>query len=361
MKVLYAIQGTGNGHISRSKEVIKHLVKKTDVDILVSERQHEINLGFDIKYKLSGLGFVFGKKGGIDYVNSIINVRPNKFISDIYELPIEKYDIVISDFEPITSWACKLKKKPYVSLSHQAAFISSKIPRPMKTNQLAEIIIKWYAPVSIPIGLHFEKYDSFIETPIIREDIRNANLRNLGHYTVYLPSFDEKYLLDHLKKVDTRWELFSKHYKENPYVDDNVTVYPINNDKFVESLSTCEGILCNSGFETPSEALYLGKKIMSIPMKGQYEQECNAEALKKLGIKVIDSINEDFTNHLEEWINSSFVYKADYKNNIETIVENILDNHFDNFSGSSSTDYPENQVTKFPYYIKNQSSWIHFD
>ena len=267
MKILYAIQGTGNGHISRSKEVIKHLVKMTNVDILVSEKQHEINLGFDIKYKLTGLGFVFGKKGGIDYIHSILNARPNKFISDIYELPVENYDIVISDFEPITSWACKLKKKPYISLSHQAAFISPQMPRPKKINHIAEKIIQWYAPVSIPIGLHYKQYDSFIDTPIIREEIRNKTPKNLGHYTVYLPSFDEKYILEHLKNIDVRWELFSKHYKGNPYVDENVTVYPINNDWFVDSLVTCEGLLCNSGFETPSEALYLGKKIMSIPME----------------------------------------------------------------------------------------------
>lgn len=343
MKILYAIQGTGNGHISRSKEVIKHLIKITNVDILVSEKQHEINLGFDIKYKLTGLGFVFGKKGGIDYIHSILNARPNKFISDIYELPVENYDIVISDFEPITSWACKLKKKPYISLSHQAAFISSKMPRPKKVNHIAEKIIQWYAPVSIPIGLHYKKYDSFIETPIIREDIKNREPKNLGHYTVYLPSFDEKHILDHLKQVDVSWELFSKHYKGNPYVDNNVTVYPINNEWFVQSLSNCEGILCNSGFETPSEALYLGKKIMSIPMKGQYEQECNAEAMSRLGIKTLISIEEDFVDHLEEWVNSSFRYKTVYKNNVEAIIDKILDKYYDNSLRSNKTTIKPNE------------------
>ena len=63
MKILYAIQGTGNGHISRSTEVLKYLVKEADVDILVSEIQHEVNLGFKVKYQLEGLGFVFGKTG----------------------------------------------------------------------------------------------------------------------------------------------------------------------------------------------------------------------------------------------------------------------------------------------------------
>ena len=90
MKILYAIQGTGNGHISRSKEVLKYLVKEAEVDILVSERQHEVNLGFKIKYQLEGLGFVFGKTGGIDYYNSFKNARLNKFLLDIYDLPGRK-------------------------------------------------------------------------------------------------------------------------------------------------------------------------------------------------------------------------------------------------------------------------------
>ena len=336
MKILYAIQGTGNGHISRSKEVLKYLVKEADVDILVSETQHEVNLGFKVKYQLEGLGFVFGKTGGIDYYNSIKKARPNKFLLDIYDLPVEDYDVVISDFEPIASWACKRKKKPYISLSHQTAFFSDLMPRPEKINTLAEFIIRWYAPVSIPIGLHYEKYDSFIETPIIREDIRNIDVKNMGHYTVYLPSFDEKYITERLNKIDAKWELFSKHYTGRPYNNKNVTINPINNEKFVESLATCEGILCNSGFETPSEALYLGKKILTIPMKGQYEQECNAEALKRLGIKVLGSIDDDFEKHIEDWLNSDFIYPAEFKNNVPYIIDFILE--------SGDTDYADKEL-----------------
>lgn len=280
MKILYAIQGTGNGHISRSKEILKHLIRKAEVDILVSERQHEVNVGFQTKYKLGGLGFVFGKKGGIDYYKTIKKVRLGKLLFDIQELPVENYEVVISDFEPITSWACKRKRKKYISLSHQTAFMSNKTPRPEKVNHLAEFIMKWYSPISIPIGLHYEKYDSFIETPIIREEVRNADVKNKGHYTVYLPSFDEKYLTKRLKNIDIKWEVFSKYYKGTTKISGNIEIHPINNERFIESLSTCEGILCNSGFETPSEALFLGKKILSIPMKGQYEQECNAAALK---------------------------------------------------------------------------------
>jgi len=67
MKILYAVQGTGNGHITRAIEIIEYLQKKGDLDILVSGIQSDIELPFKVKYKFSGLSFIFGKNGGIDF------------------------------------------------------------------------------------------------------------------------------------------------------------------------------------------------------------------------------------------------------------------------------------------------------
>ena len=66
MKILYAIQGTGNGHVTRAREVIPLLKKNHDVDILISGTQADVGLPFEIKYKFHGLSFIFGKKGNID-------------------------------------------------------------------------------------------------------------------------------------------------------------------------------------------------------------------------------------------------------------------------------------------------------
>lgn len=325
MKILFGIQGTGNGHIIHSREILKYLVKKAEVDVLISGLHHEVNLGFDIKYNMDGLGFIFGKKGGIDYWKSIRSLNPHKLVSDIYNLPVDRYDLVISDFEPITAWACKLKKKPYFCISHQASLLSAKVPRPIHKNRFQQFVMQWYAPGNNLIGLHFKEYDDFITTPIIREEVRHSDITNNGHYTVYLPSYDERYIVEILKKVDVPWEIFSKHYKGEPFTEGNVTVRKVENGSFVQSLSSCQGLLCNAGFDTPAEALYLGKKLMVIPMKRQYEQECNAEALKGLGIPVVDKIDEDFSNHLSDWINSSFVYKANYEDNVPQIVNRIFE------------------------------------
>ena len=66
MKILYAIQGTGNGHLSRSMEIVPLLKQMAEVDVLVSGTQGDLELPFPVKYKLNGFGFIFGKSGGVD-------------------------------------------------------------------------------------------------------------------------------------------------------------------------------------------------------------------------------------------------------------------------------------------------------
>lgn len=325
MKILFGIQGTGNGHISRSKEIVKELLKSASVDVLVSGTQHEVDMDLEIKYKYPGLGYTFGKRGGIDYMDSFRTFSPYKLISNIRGLPVRDYDLVVTDFEPVTAWACRAKGVSCVSISHQAALLSPKTPRPGEKNRFQELVLRWYAPGTSLIGLHFKEYDDFIKTPVIRKEILNTEVSNNGHYTVYLPSYDDKFLCGILNKIDVPWQVFSKHYKGESYRDGNVKVSPVDGKKFVESFSSSEGIITNAGFETPSEALYLGKKLLALPMKRQYEQECNAEALRQLGVKVVNSIGPDFEKEVTEWIESSFIYQTDYGDILPELAEMILE------------------------------------
>ena len=96
------------------------------------------------------------------------------------------------------------------------------------------------------------------------------------------------------------WEVFSKH-SLTAYTKNNVRIKPINNDAFIESMINCEGVLCGGGFETPAEALFLKKKLMVIPMKGQYEQQCNAAALETMGVPVIKSLKKKYLEQITNW------------------------------------------------------------
>lgn len=323
MKILFGIQGTGNGHISRAREIVPLLQQYGEVDLLVSGTQAEVSLSQPLKYQYHGFSFVFGTKGGVDNWATYKLMNLPQLWKDMHSLPLQQYDLIVNDFEPVSAWACKLQKVPSVSLSHQCSFVSPKTPRPAKWNY-AEWLFKYYSPTTHHIGFHFEQYDSFIHTPVIRSEIRTLATSNKGHYTVYLPAYDDKILIKQLSKVkDVEWQIFSKRQK-TPLREGNVTVLPVNNNTFNQSLASCAGLLTGGGFEGPAEALFLGKKVMMIPMTGQYEQQCNALAASRLGVPVVHHIDSHFTEHLQKWIADDKKIIVDFKDETAQIVENMV-------------------------------------
>jgi uncharacterized protein (TIGR00661 family) len=323
MKILYAIQGTGNGHISRAREIVPLLQQYGDLDLLVSGTEAEVSLSQELKYRYHGFSFVFGNQGGVDNWATFKLMNLPRLIKDIRGLPLKQYNLIINDFEPVSAWACKLQKIPSVSLSHQCSFVSPKTPRPAKWSW-AEWLFKYYSPTANQVGFHFERYDDFIHTPVIRSEIRNMQTSNEGHYSVYLPAYDDKLLTAHLNKTGkTEWHIFSKRQK-TPYENGNVKIFPVNNEAFNKSLAGCEGLLTGGGFEGPAEALFLQKKVMMIPMRGQYEQQCNALAASKLGVPVINNIDDQFVYHLNNWIGSDNKIKVDFPDETARIVDDLV-------------------------------------
>lgn len=328
MKILYGIQGTGNGHLSRAIELIPHLQKVAEVDILISGLHYDLEFNHPIKYKSQGLGFFFGKNGGVDIWKTIRKFNIFRFIRDLKSLPVEEYDLVISDFEPITAWACKLKKVFCLGLSHQSAMLNSRTPLPENIDAFGFKILKYYAPCPQNLSFHFKEYGHNMFTPIIRREIRKLEVQNNGFYVVYLPAFSDEKIISVLSKFSsTKWLVFSKHSKQ-AYQKNNVSIRSINSDEFIEGLKNCEGVLCGAGFETPAEAMYLGKKLAVIPMKNQFEQACNAYALEELGVTVFDDLEEYSTKLIGAWLNrNTKSTHINYPDNARTVIEYLM-THF---------------------------------
>src|ERR1043165_4913659 len=148
MKILYAIQGTGNGHLSRARDIIPILASKGELDVLISGTQADIGIAYPVLYRFKGLSFVFGKKGGVDLFQTYKKGNLRRLLGEIQSLPIEKYDLVVNDFEPVSAWACYIKNKTCISLSHQAAVLNRKSPKPKHTDVAGSILLKRYAPTT---------------------------------------------------------------------------------------------------------------------------------------------------------------------------------------------------------------------
>lgn len=326
MRILYAIQGTGNGHLARAFDIVPLLRARCQrLDILVSGPPADLPLPFAVRYQARGMGFLFGKKGGINFVKTFQQFNSGRFMHEIRQLPVRDYDLVISDFEPVSSWACRLRGVPCVALSHQSAVLHPAAPRPRAEDPAGRAVLRHYAPSTAQYGFHFQAYAPGIATPVIRRQVRALAPANDGHYTVYLPAFDEALLVARLRYLSrtVRWEVFSKH-SPTPAEHGNVRVWPVSGPAFLASLARAAGVLCGAGFETPAEALFLGKKLLAMPMKQQYEQQCNAAALAKMGVPIIKNFKDKNMAALDEWLHQGQPVAVAYPDQTAAILDTLL-------------------------------------
>lgn len=301
-RILYAFQGTGNGHTARANEIIPLLKRWSHVTVVCSGLNRQLALEFEIDLQFEGISFEYNSQGGLSIGRTIKNMKLGRFLKDVKGLDLTEYDIVINDFEPVTAWACRLKQMNCLALGHQAAFLSKASPRPPKRNLIAEWLFRNYAPAQDYIGFHFKAYDHFIFPPVLRQQVF-AMERSKGPFIVcYLPAYEDSELFDLFSQISNReFRIFSKKVKEVTQKR-NCRFEPIHGDAFLDAIASAHGVISSAGFETPAEALYLGKKLLVVPIRGQYEQYCNAAALSQLGVTVLRSLNKRSLGVILQWV-----------------------------------------------------------
>lgn len=322
MKILYGIQGTGNGHVSRAREIVPILKKFGKVDIVLSGRHSEVDLGHEIKYNFHGFGFKFGTKGNVDILKTLQDLKLIQLLKDVKKLPVKEYDLVIHDVEPITAWACKLKGKKCWEMSHQVAYTSQKTPQ-LKGLHYGKFILNTYTPRNHKVGFHFQAYDDFIHTPVIRSEVRRLQPNVKDYYLIYLPAYGDDFIFDLVNRFkQEKFVVFSKHCKKY-YTKENVQFLKIDNDKYLNHLANCKGLITGAGFEGPSEALYLKKKLICVPMRNQFEQLCNAKAIEELGIPIVWK-EKEFIPKLINFIKTNTLVNVNFPNETERIIKKII-------------------------------------
>lgn len=324
MKILYGVQGTGHGHISRARVMLPKLREYAEVDVLLSGYNFKINIDGPVDYTARGMSLAYDENGSVDFLKTVLNINPVRFLRDVDSLPICKYDFVVNDFEPVTAWAAKRAGIPCVAISHQAAFLSDNVPRPEHHSLVAEHVMGHFAPSTAEVASHYVRYSHFIEPPIIRRQVRALNPVLGDHITVYLPAFSHHALMNIFQRFpQVQWQIFSP-YCESRFTRKNVIVYPVGKESFLKSIENCLGIVSAAGFETTSEALYLGKKLLVIPIKNQYEQACNAAALRLLGGEVIAEFDKHFPAKMKAWLTEGKPLNLPEISEEEDLVQKIL-------------------------------------
>ena len=322
-KILYGINGTGQGHISRAKALIPKLMEIADVDLLISGERQDLNFDYPLKYKFTGFTFIY-ERGGVNWVKTFLKVNIFSFIKDIFTVKIKKYDFIVSDFEPVSAWSCLFKRKKCINLSHQASFFSCKTPRPKFwfLNIHDEIFMRIFAITNKYIGIHFKPYSDKIISPLLKDEIIESKPFDAKtHITIYLSAFSFQKQVEFFKKFpDFNFQIFHSQCEKVETIQ-NLSVSPLS-EKFKYSLISSSGYISNAGFESNAEALYLRKPLLCIPIKHQYEQTCNGEALKQMGVTVIKNLDFQKVKHwLENKKELPIIEIADSKQLAKSILD----------------------------------------
>ncbi len=318
MKIFYGVQGTGNGHITRARVMAKEL-RAAGIDVHFQFTGRPADKYFDMEvfngYQLrTGLTF-HTEKGQVSYLKTALDAKPITFMKDMKSLNLSGYDLVISDFEPVTAWAAKKQKIPVLGIGHQYAF-NHKIPRE-GSDPIADQVMKYFAPADIGVGLHWHHFGQPILPPIIETpETPKSIIKN--KIIVYLPFEDQNEVIRLLSPFrDYEFHLYSP--EPVPSTFGHIICNPLSRDSFQKDLYDCAGIISNAGFELASESLQMGKKILAKPLHAQMEQISNAAALQQLGYGHI--MHDMNSSAIEHWLHDNHAVHITYPNIAKVLVQ----------------------------------------
>ncbi len=300
MRILYGVQATGQGHISRARAMARALAEyEVEVDWLFSGRPRgglfdmEPFTGFSHR---RGLTFAT-RNGGISYMETAIGNNLISFAREVASLRLVRYDLIVTDFEPVSAWAGKLSGTPTIGIGHQYAFGGAS---PVAGgNWLSRFIMRHFAPVNNPLGLHWHPYSDNILPPIL--DLPARPPGEGEHYLVYLPFENQDAVTAWLQQFPG---IGFRQYAPGLSAETRANVFrhPPSIGRFKQDLASSRGVICNSGFELISECLQWQRPVLTKPLQGQMEQLSNALALSQLGYaRVIDRLDSAV---LADWLRS---------------------------------------------------------
>lgn len=291
MRILYGVQGTGNGHLSRARAMARAFATHPGVRVewLFSGRPRadffDMACFGDWQWR-RGLTFVT-RGGRVQRRATLRQLRAGEFLRDLRALRPEAYDLVVTDFEPLTAWAARLRSRECIGIGHQYALVPG-VPLAGRIG-VGSALLRGFAPVDTRIGLHWHHFGHAILPPIVDlEHDAHADGAE-GSVLVYLPFEDTARVIALLEGIPgRRFDVFAPGLTSG--ARGNLQLHPPGRASFVAALARASHVICNCGFELVSEALHLGKRVLASPLRGQLEQLSNAITLERFGLARISQV-----------------------------------------------------------------------
>jgi uncharacterized protein (TIGR00661 family) len=300
MRILYGVQGEGMGHAMRAGVVLDELDRHHEVRVVASGRafQHLAQAGPHVD-EIWGLSFA--KEGAeIRMLQSLIQNLGGAVSG--WPRDLRKYfrlaeefmpDVVISDFESFVVLFAQRHAKPIISLDNIQMIDRCKHDRELVKGYRDDFhVARTYIATKVPRAFQYlvttffypplRRKRTMLVPSIVRSEIVAASPERGDHLVVYWAG--DETVPELLQKAGVPCRIYGMGGAVQEERVDGVLIYrPFSPHSFVDDLRTCRGLITGGGFTLLSEAVYLRKPILSIPLAGQAEQQLNARYLARLG------------------------------------------------------------------------------
>ena len=143
--------------------------------------------------------------------------------------------------------------------------------------------------------------------PLLRRSVLNAEPTRGRHILAYvlLPGYSEEIMAWHKRQSDVELHCFWDRRDVPPSFSpwEGLTFHRLDDKAFLELLVSCRGFTSTAGFESVSEAAFLGKPISLVPTGKHTEQLCNALDAERAGVATWrnDFDLSAFLSRLDSW------------------------------------------------------------
>ena len=302
-KIIYAVAGEGFGHSSRSHLIGQRFIDAGHDVMFVGSQKSLLYLkqyfGPRVK-EVFGLSFAFEgqriDKSETLKRNLLKLPEANRLNDDLFKQHFEPFgpELVISDFEPFSAWWAWRKNVPFISIDHEHMLTLCKLDHPAKnwfSRLTASVVTEchYIGAVAYIILNFFEsplRIDSAVlAPPIVRPIVCELNATSGEHILLYSTTgTGQDQLRDLLQKFAAR-KFYIYGFDENAEYE-NCIFKKRSTEGFLEDLAGARGIIASAGFSLISECMYLRKKMLLLPLAGQYEQIINGQYIQRLGLGI---------------------------------------------------------------------------
>lgn len=343
-KIVYGVSGEGSGHSSRAREMLDHLLQLGHVVKVVSYDRGYRNLkkDFDV-FETEGL-HIASSDNRVSKVKTFTDnlqrlprghKKFNALRKDLFKTFLP--DCVITDFEPMCAYLARHCDLPLITIDNQHRLRYMTYPCPARLQaerRMTVSVIRAMVPrpdVSLVTTFYYgdAKNDrTFFFPPILRREVLELQPSVADHILVYLTSGFESFL----KGLQSFCrEKFLIYGDDRHGQDGNMVFKPFSREDFLKDFASCKAVMATAGFTLMTEAFYLRKPYLALPMRGQFEQELNAHWLAKLtyGINLRRIRSEavgNFLYRVPDFKINLKDYRAADNSAIKDKLEELLDN-----------------------------------